>query len=217
MRSRLSAVVARLCVLVVAAPSLGAQSPAGDTLPIRRGQWAIEFPVQATYSLGLLNFLGRHTALVLDGSAHVAGENREVLYAGTSGARQRLETDDHTMTLKIGLRRYHQVAPKAAGFYQFGVSPSYVYERYRYIYPDGYRNESMRSTYSVGAFFGVGGTYFITPRVTAGMITNTQLAYRRHSDRNKSTSPVSQSESKASGRGFAFSVTSPMIVAALYF
>lgn len=217
MRSGLSAVVAGLCVLAFAASPLSAQSPAGDTLPIRKGQWAVEFPVQATYSLGVLNFLGRHTALVLDGTANVASDVGQNLYSAPSESRHRYERDYQASALKIGIRRYHLVAPRAAGFHQFGLSPSYRYERDRYSYPSGPTNESIRRTYSVGAFFGVGGTYFVTPRVTVGMVTNTQLSYSRHRDLNKSTSPGYQSESEASGRGFAFSVSSPMIVAALYF
>ena len=159
MHRALTAAVTGLCAAVVISTSGRTQSLNGDTLPFRKGQWAVEFPLQESYSITLLRFGSNRHALLVDGVVSITHDKSA---ADDDEFDSRLSGQSYR--LRIGRRAYRPLAANTAGYFDYGVVPGWSRVASDQLRSDRVDFESNTRTSSLGVFAALGGNYFVTPR-----------------------------------------------------
>ena len=202
------------CVLLVSfgvhVTEAAAQATEGDTLPFRKGQWAVEFPIQSDIGFGFLHFLSRRSALLLDATAEIerSSSRRTDLPGQEDGTFEEQEG-----TIRIGYRRYRAIGSRVAALTSVGVSSGWHIENdFRRVYA-GVFEESERET-SWGGFAELGGAYFVNSRFGLGMRTGIGGSYRVSRIRRQvGTDPAENSHA----RGYTIALAQTTIFAAIFF
>jgi len=196
-----------MAVLPLLTALLLTQSAPTDTLPFHRGEWAAQFAGGGSFSsLGFLKFRGPKQALVLD--TRVGVGHSEELRTDSTGTHFSVADSHANVSLRFGWRRYHAVGPKVAAYHSLGLLAGLNHSATRF--PGG-RNTS--NAWTAGVFGDIGGSYFLTPRLSVGATISADIHY---SDAFNSQQANAQNvktrswdlEGSAPGVGF---------VAALYF
>ena len=211
MRSALSLVVTSLCIAGVFSAAANAQATGGDTLPFRKGQWGVEFPIQESYSITLLRFRSPSSALLVDGALTFINDRLD-----DDEASVEQEYTLQRYELRLGRRMYRPLAFNTAGFLDLGVTPSFMSTKSGQTTVTG---ESLTSdrTMALGVFASVGGNYFVTPRLSVGMSSTTSMSYSWLKRRGVIQGPGYEARTKMSGRGLGFSAHTAVITAGIYF
>jgi hypothetical protein len=161
MCARLFTVAASLCLTTAVVTPAFAQSPTGDSLPFKKGQWAIESSI-AYGSLGVIRFFSPRSAMVVGISSYVFGEKN----------RDDDETENFfgfsNLGVQVGPRIYRPVSGNAATFLSTGLTVSHRTQR------QSYRRESSMS---YGIMGGAGGAYFPGRRLSVQVMVTSTASY----------------------------------------
>ena len=183
------------------------QSTPTDTLPFHRGEWAAQFAGGGNFtSLGFLKFRSPKKALVLD--IHVGGGHSEALRSDSTGTHFSVAQSRANLGLRFGWRRYHPVGPKVAAYYSLGLLGGFGHS---VVVAPGTRNTT--NAWNAGVFADIGGSYFLTPRLSVGATISADIRYSdafTHSDVNSRNLKSREWDLEGSAPGVGF-------VAALYF
>jgi len=196
-----------MAVLPLLTALLLTQSAPTDTLPFHRGEWAALFAGGGNFtSLGFLKFRGPKQALVLD--IRVGAGHGEQLRTDSTGTHLGVADSHAALSLRFGWRRYHAVGPKVAAHHSFGLLASFSRG---VAQSPGVR--TISNTWNAGVFGDIGGSYFLTPRLSVGATISADLRYSDVFSSQKANSQTVKArawdlEGSAPGVGF---------VAALYF
>ena len=193
------------------APRAHAQQAERDTLPFRKGQWGVEFPVHSDIGLGFLYFLTRRSAILVD--ARIKLERSFTTTKGLLTPAHASEQKEET-AVRLGLRTYRPIGPKVAALAAFGVAPGWS----RLTRLDDYSEFTSERTSvgrSYGAFAEVGAVYFPASKVSLGMFTGLSGSLTRSRDRTQSTSEYANRSYNS--RGHQIDVLKTTIIASLYF
>ncbi len=183
------------------------QSPSNDTLPFHRGEWAAQFAGGGNFtSLGFLKFRVPQKALVLD--VRVSVGHSEQLTTDSTGSHFNGAESHANISLRFGWRRYHAVGPKVAAYHSLGLLGALSHGVA--VFPAG---GNTTNTWNAGVFGDIGGSYFLTPRLSVGATIAADIRYSDafthiHVNSQNSKSRAWDLEGSAPGVGF---------VAALYF
>ena len=212
MRFWLSAVVAGVSVASALPEVTAAQSQSRDTLPFRKGQWAVEFPIRESYSITLLRFGSNRSAVLVDGAVSAFRQKRDY-----EGSDQDSENENQNFTLRLGRRAYHPITSNTAGFVDFGITPGFTRSKSRNQITPATSTEQTSTGGSLGVFLGVGGSYFITPRVSLGAWSSTQFSYSASKDRLVTHTFGTPNIQEQKSRGYGFSAHTAVITGGIYF
>lgn len=196
-----------MAVLPLLTALLLTQSAPTDTLPFHRGEWAAQFAGGGNFtSLGFLKFRGPKQAFVLD--TRVGAGHSEQLRTDSTGTHLSAAEWHATLSLRFGWRRYHAVGPKVAAHHSLGLLAGFSHSVTRF---PGAR--SISNAWNAGVFGDIGGSYFLTPRLSVGATITADIRYSDVFSSQKVNSQTVKSrgwdlEGSAPGVGF---------VAALYF
>ena len=192
-----AAAILWLCV-IVAAP-VGGQTPAGDSLPLRKGQWAIEATIGGYGPVGVLRFLSSRSALILEADANTFVEsNRNDI----TGDEQRWV---YTRAgAELGRRLYTPLSGNAATILSAGLSASFARQG------ESYRRETRLG---YGIFAEAGGVYFLNRRLSVQVTTTMVASFIRGKTDYTDNTVVQDTKT----RGYSVSPLNSDVVATFYF
>ena len=173
----------------IAALPLCAQDslPKADTLPLHRGQWAMQIagvislapPPPAvigvslgTPGVGLLRFTSPRHAWSFN--LTLTGGHTNTTDKDTSGSISSY-TSNAALTVRVGPRTYHAVAPSAALFHTFGVSGGFTHQCS--VQPSA--PSVCQNGWTAGIFGDFGGAYFPTRFLSLGASVGATFSYGR--------------------------------------
>ena len=208
MRELLTVTIVLACVFVPT-DRAHAQSEARDTLPFRKGQWAVEFPVNRSVGIGFLRFGSNRSALQLDAQFVVAEDETQTNPADFASRKE----TDRSVDIQIGRRTYRPLASKTAMLFSAGVTPGWYRGTYSETSTSG-TFSTIATGWSAGVFLEAGASYFVTPKLSLGMLTGASGFYRfGHARTSSPAYPTRVSKH----REYQAAVLAATIVGALYF
>jgi len=164
-----------IIALATASTSLAAQDTTPDSLPFRRGQWAVQFVGSLGASVGLLKFRSPSSAWVVD--VGVSGQHEEDI-ADTSVAVH----SQAFVSVLLGQRKYRSLATKVAAYRSLGLLMSYTHNLSSSPF-----SRSTSNGWQLGPFANVGGTYLVTSHLGIGATGQVRIAYGRSTFRSSIT------------------------------
>lgn len=151
-----------------------ATSPAHDTLPFHKGQWAAQFVAGTQFvSAGVLHFRSPRSAWLIDGSVHYSRiERRDNYLVDTLIVPLTSTAWSATGTVRFGLRSYRPLGDATQLFVTYGLM----------LQGGGGENTSLGQTtdtwsWGAGVFGELGANYMITPHIGLGAAAGLQAAY----------------------------------------
>ena len=186
------------------------QSPSpADTIPFRRGQWALQFTAGSTFgSLGALRFASPRKAWLLDLRVDGGHSHDHVTIPTGPTTDTTLDRFDSwaNATLRVGPRYYTARGTRLVSFAGVGVIGGFTH------YADGEEGGSAweRNGWTAGVFGDLGATYLVSPRLGLGGTATLSAAYSRWTSRGSGG---------ARSRRWNYRITGPALslVATLYF
>jgi len=173
---------ALLVLLITLAMHAGAQeaskdsaaSPARDTLPFHKGQWAAQFVAGTQFvSAGVLHFRSPRSAWLIDGSVRYTHiERRGNALVDTLIVPATATSWSATGTVRFGLRNYKPLGNATQLFVTYGLL----------LLGGGSENTILGQTtdawtWGAGAFGEFGANYMLTPHIGLGAAAGVQAAY----------------------------------------
>ena len=138
--------------------------------PFRRGQWAAQFQVGSSTSLGFVKFRSPTRALVLD--LRFIGGHAETNVSDSSGTRFAGVNSDAMTQVRFGWRRYRAGTTKLVSHYSFGLLTGFDHSASS---SSGFSNQT--NAWTAGFFGDVGGTYLVTSQLGLGALATASLSY----------------------------------------
>lgn len=206
MRAFLSATVLLACAFGFPRRAV-AQTTAPDSLPFRRGQWAVEFPLNKSVGIGFLRFGSNRSALQLDARFLLAKDKSDASDLGS------WEESNRSVDVRIGRRVYRPLVPKTAILFSVGVAPGWYRRTYSQTSTSG-TFSTLAAGWTAGAFAEVGASYFVTPKLSLGALTGASGFYRFG---NARTAYPGFPSRVSKHREYEVAFLSATIVGALYF
>jgi hypothetical protein len=145
-------------------------SSRGAVTPFRRGQWAAQFQVGSSTSLGFVKFRSPTRALVVD--LRLSGGHGETNVSDSSGTRFAGVHSDAITQLRFGSRRYRAGTTKLVSHYTFGLLAGFDHS---VTTSSGQKSQS--NGWTAGLFGDVGGTYLVTSQLGLGALATASLSY----------------------------------------
>ncbi len=160
-----------MVVLPLLTALLLTQSAPTDTLPFHRGEWAAQFAGGGNFSsLGFLKFRAPKQALVLD--IRVGVGHSEELRTDSTGTHFGVADSHANISLRFGWRRYHAVGPKVAAYHSLGLLGGFGRSVAWTL-----ATRSVANAWTAGVFGDIGGSYFLTPRLSVGATISADIHY----------------------------------------
>ena len=145
-------------------------SSSAPMTPFRRGQWAAQFQVGSSTSLGFVKFRSPTRALVLD--LRLIGGHAETNVSDSSGTRHAGVNSDAMTQIRFGWRRYRAGTTKLVSHYSFGLLAGFDHSASS---SSGFSNQA--NAWTAGFFGDVGGTYLVTSQLGLGAMATASLSY----------------------------------------
>jgi hypothetical protein len=147
------------------------QAAPADSLPFHRGEWVAQFAGGLNFgSVGVLKFRSPHKALVLD--IRIEGGHGEDVATDSTGTHFDGVGSHADLVLRFGWRRYHPAGPKVAAYHSWGLLAGFTHS---VAVQPGFR--SIANGWNGGVFGDIGGSYFLTPRLSVGATISGVIRY----------------------------------------
>lgn len=185
-----------LSLAVAAAPAWAQDSLSkADTLPLHRGQWAMQIAgvislspppsgvigiIGSTPGVGVLRFTSPRRAWSINFT--LAGGHSHTAEKDTSGTFSSY-TSNVSVTVRVGPRSYHAVAPSAALFHTLGVVGGFNHQCIVDAVPPNF----CQNGWIAGVFGDFGGEYFPTRFLSLGAQLGATASYQRATARLSTT------------------------------
>jgi len=158
-----SIVLVTIMAVVSAAPLWG-QTP--DSSVFHRRQWGVDFNIGSGFAgAGLIHFSSATRALVLNVSGDVSTSIPDDTSSTGGNSSQ--------ITISLGARRYHPVAPHLLLYRTLGIEGSYEHE-----FRGGASPVTDNSQYA-GLFGEMGASWLVTPHLALGAAWRLSADYQR--------------------------------------
>lgn len=142
---------------------------ATDSLPFRRGQWAVQFGGGFNFaSVGALKFRSPHRAWIVD--IRLNGGHSETL-ASDSGVFLGLQSSAD-VSVRLGSRRYQHLGPKVSSLFTLGALAGYSHRA-----TSSPAGKTETNGWQTGLFAELGGSYFVTQRLSFGAVGQVGITY----------------------------------------
>lgn len=198
-----------VCLVAVPLGLAAQETPAADTTPFRRGQWAAQFGGGASLlTLGVLRFSSPRSAWVLDARVSGGHGHSESTFADSTGDTTFTSFSSNAgVTFRVG-RRFLRTARRAVvTFFGFGVLGGFSHDA-----GGSGRNVGESNGWNAGAFGELGGTYLVNDNFGVGVTSDAAVTYNRST--SKSTNPP---PSRRTTWSYSASAPNIRLVVTLYF
>ncbi|HEX9393667.1 MAG TPA: hypothetical protein VF923_03390 [Gemmatimonadales bacterium] len=205
-----------LSFAIVAAPAWAQDSVVTkDSLPLHRGQWAMQIAgvislappppsvigiSVGTAGVGLLRFTSPRSAWAIN--VTVSGGHSHTTTSDTGGTSAQY-TSAAALTVRVGPRSYHAVMPSVALFHTFGILGSFGHQCFVQPFPPS----SCQNGWNAGVFGDFGGEYFPTRFFSLGSSIGASFSYGRSYARISPTRKVTTWSYGGSLTGVSFVAT----------
>lgn len=161
--------------LAVVSP-LSAQDIPPDSLPFRRGQWAVQFVGSLGAAVGVLKFRSPSSAWVV--LASVSGGHNESFVGDTLTGI----VSSAILSFRVGLRTHRRLGSRVIGYHTVGVQLGFDHR----VQSSPLFGRSMTDGFDAGPYVDVGSTYRLTTYLGIGANAQASVRYGRSWSRNTS-------------------------------
>ena len=154
--------------LAVVSP-LSSQDIPPDSLPFRRGQWAVQFVGSLSVAVGVLRFRSPTSAWVVLPS--VSGGHSESFDGDTLTSIN----SQANLDVRLGLRSYRRLGSRVLGYHTLGVQLGFDHS----VLASPFLGTSSSNGFDAGPYVDVGSTYRVTTYLGIGVNAAASIRYGR--------------------------------------